>query len=1265
MSGSAKVLITGIGCVGKSTLRRRVAEALGRKVVCIDRDDADSEPEFAPGQVLVIESVHGLDEPPESWGLIVYLLPPPGHNLRWIRRGLVWFRTGQVDRPPRALRRAWSLLNIPLIVRLVGRNVWDASRWVKDDRKRIEGLFSDHTVVTDDPDLAFREIKNFISRAYEKREDMAESEEITEETLQEWVRDSIELDLVYDEENIKLIPKSNNGDFNLNMLTQNEIFKSVDLKTKDFLFEKLAQKDKNKLFHNCYKYFKMMKKSRVFFGLTFDDVKKKNLDPCSEFKYEDVKKAAENRTRNLDRIMWNCAAAISTLRAWEIKGRSEKNARDTLIALFHSEICASATLDISWGHASGFSNVFLKEVGFDFAGYELFELIARHNTARGLNHQMLPKEAINKIDKFVDVYLNIQNDKKKPNNIEKKYIINKNDFYRVLIFPMTLTLTQALKDLRRYTEERYYLNQAYNFAKDQKNQDDFRHWRKLFKLNLAINNKDRGYSEKKSELNKKIENPRAENTRRTVKASFNESDSNRAFVKCWKESNSAKFECCKESNSAEFECWKGNNSAEFECWKEGYLAEIEKWKEDEISVLRWYSTEERPFGRHLETMSQSILLILNSLDNKNIDDPYTISKIKDYIKQVLNTVRGMIKKFGDLYFLVERNRDCKLIEKAKSRDFTHLWKQGKLLFRVLKIFRSQFKDNSFESWECNLKKLIKLPALEPFHSKASEVETLQESPKPTKIGGWCPRCKSRQCDRLCPVNRFLNNEPNSKDDFFASRDYYYDIMSARQKRFLSYIQERTGRDRFYQQGEALRPSPCFEIICLRRWNSFSPNLGSRASATVGGGYFVRAWDGEHDRYIGIVIDPGYNFLENLFNEGFTITDVDLVVITHAHPDHIENFTNLLTLLRERSKRLMEVDGLDSLTSPREHRILLAITEGVFERLKRSLDHENKFIRDIVVLTAKHDAEEREKHLIKRSSRGGQAGKMQLNLRLDDDHVCHMDLREAKSTEKKILSLRAVRAWHNDVTGYDTIGIVIEYQNCENDCKNDKCKKNRIESVNRGDRVNSKKVGIIGDSRYTLELYKDYEKCDVLVTHLGSLVDEDDYRDHPNKQNDNVSPDNKKLLELLAKKNHLYLPGIALLICDIQKKFKNGFPVTILSEFGEELRGGLRKDIAKRLSYFWKRGSQNPLPIIPGDVGLRIDIDRKEVFCCICHRYVEPKNISPETVLPDEESMAYVCSDCKELRGGELNTLLEEWCRTARPVVPLEPKESNDLNKATD
>lgn len=157
------VLITGIGCIGKSTLRRRVAIALGSRVVEVDRDDGLAEPEVGPDQVLVVESVHGLDEPPERWGLVVYLLPRPGHAWRWIHRGLAWLRTGRVDRPPRAVRRAWSPFSLPLILRIIARNIRHSSRWVREDLERVGAISHGRVLITRDPDTAFQELVDFIT----------------------------------------------------------------------------------------------------------------------------------------------------------------------------------------------------------------------------------------------------------------------------------------------------------------------------------------------------------------------------------------------------------------------------------------------------------------------------------------------------------------------------------------------------------------------------------------------------------------------------------------------------------------------------------------------------------------------------------------------------------------------------------------------------------------------------------------------------------------------------------------------------------------------------------------------------------------------------------------------------------------------------------------------------------------------------------------------------------------------------------------------
>ncbi len=1234
MNGSAKVLITGIGCVGKSSLRRRVAEALGRKVVCIDRDDGDLEPERAPGQVLVIESVHGLDEPPESWGLVVYLLPPPGHTLRWIRRGFIWFRTGQVDRPPRALRRAWSLLNIPLIVRLVGRNVWNASRWVREDRKCIGEFFPNCSIVTDEAEHAFHEIHNFISRMYEKREGMADRYVNLPKDPKGWIIESINLDLIYDEE------KDQPKDFEKLPGSPAALPKSEDCP------------------QSWYKSFYELKSIRIKVSLELDNA---GINYASREKDEDEKKDTEEEVKfskrlrdarkkyitNLNIISRRCASAIDLLWQNEWNGKvNEKVA--TLLALFHSELCASSTKDVSWGQAKSFKN----SVPEYAVGFSIFQWIAMHSVARSEVHLGLSMEAINRVVPLVDSF-----DKELDNLAQgifykdDGYTIenNRNILIRALYFQASRTLSQALGDLKRHAESRYYLKKAFDESNNQENN----YWIEFFKLILLTNrietkilNKDTKVDLKEL-INKKCK-PRMEDERRGVLSRYPIEAADPKWIKLWNE-----------------------NGIFGTDWEES-----EKW------LLRWHSSEPQQLGQHLGTIAKQVISALKNRSNGSQNEElFTI------IVDVFLIAEATLKNFNyngnesHVYWLLGENLDG--LKDVSQPDKSKIWIQGRVLYGALreltrKIDSSKITNESKEcvaKWEHRLKKLIRSDQFDLVRSRASKVETLQESQEPeSEFSCWCNDCDSSECDHSCSVNELLrdlpnhngindvsldrpeascsdnkrrSNKRNNEEKGMASREYYYNVMSMQQTRFLSYLQKRTGRDRFYQQGEAPRLSPCFEIICLRRWNSFSPNLGSRAAATIGGGYFVRAWAGgkENGRYIGIVIDPGYNFLENFFNEGFTIADIDLVAITHSHPDHIENFTNLLTLFRERDKRLNKETTCDPRTSPKDHRVLLAMTEGVFERIRLILSAEEEFIRDIAVLSAKE-------------FRGNGAGKSDLDLRLDDKFVCHMSLGDAELTDEKIVSLEAVRAWHNDSTGYDTIGLKIKHHNCKTGCNVKICDKSGKNTAD------EKILGIIGDSRYESDLHVNYIKCNVLVTHLGSLVNDNMYKNFHKAPDEKTFFDpaniNSNLKTMLAEENHLYFPGIARLICKYHKSGDDPkkFPLMILSEFGEELRGGLRKDIAKRLSLTWNpnhgdNGGYEYLPIIPGDVGLRVDIENKKVFCCICHRYVEPEKITPETVMPDEESMTYVCSDCKVSREGEMNTLLEEWCRTGRPVVALE------------
>ena len=83
---------------------------------------------------------------------------------------------------------------------------------------------------------------------------------------------------------------------------------------------------------------------------------------------------------------------------------------------------------------------------------------------------------------------------------------------------------------------------------------------------------------------------------------------------------------------------------------------------------------------------------------------------------------------------------------------------------------------------------------------------------------------------------------------------------------------------------------------LRRWNSYTPTLHTTTEENLGGGYFLY-WRGK-----GIVIDPGFDFIDNFFNNGFLIYDIDAVIITHAHVDHCSDFEAILTLLYEYNEK---------------------------------------------------------------------------------------------------------------------------------------------------------------------------------------------------------------------------------------------------------------------------------------------------------------------------------------------------------------------------
>jgi len=84
-----------------------------------------------------------------------------------------------------------------------------------------------------------------------------------------------------------------------------------------------------------------------------------------------------------------------------------------------------------------------------------------------------------------------------------------------------------------------------------------------------------------------------------------------------------------------------------------------------------------------------------------------------------------------------------------------------------------------------------------------------------------------------------------------------------------------------------------KLKIIRKWNSSTP-LYSQA-ISQGGGYYLSLRN-PHGEIKGIVIDPGYNFMDIFREQRLGIQDIDAIIVTHDHDDHSEAVEGILSLL---------------------------------------------------------------------------------------------------------------------------------------------------------------------------------------------------------------------------------------------------------------------------------------------------------------------------------------------------------------------------------
>lgn len=420
---------------------------------------------------------------------------------------------------------------------------------------------------------------------------------------------------------------------------------------------------------------------------------------------------------------------------------------------------------------------------------------------------------------------------------------------------------------------------------------------------------------------------------------------------------------------------------------------------------------------------------------------------------------------------------------------------------------------------------------------------------------------------------------------------------------------------------------------LKRWNSVSPMItrGRKFAVTLketswpedlchgfemashvyhhpeskGGGYFLR-WNG-----YGVVIDPGVFFFEN-FLEFFSFRDIDLVVVTHDHPDHQMDMKSLLALMSESRK-----------AKKREKRINFWIDPA-------SCAEFYTYILRLQSLEEQREQEEKSECKSESEYTPRLIGNVYPFYKDDSNE------QESKNSVNQWTIPEvgiAIRAIYNEkhktlMAPKQSFGILLKLRS------NGEPEATGESEVPAPPQLKMRSIYITGDGGYSKDNVRwlksamksmGIQRLDILVGHLGSIIDGD-------------LTDIKKFSEGIYQ-THLGMRGMVEIVGQLNPK------LTIISEWGEELDSH-RKAFCNQVHFLREfretKGTQwnvqpeeRPQKILPGDIGLVLLFreteqganDKPDFICRLCF---SPCKLDELYVHTSGQELLYVCEDCAKI-----------------------------------
>jgi|GEM_PF-995777 len=442
------------------------------------------------------------------------------------------------------------------------------------------------------------------------------------------------------------------------------------------------------------------------------------------------------------------------------------------------------------------------------------------------------------------------------------------------------------------------------------------------------------------------------------------------------------------------------------------------------------------------------------------------------------------------------------------------------------------------------------------------------------------------------------NESNTK---LIAEDYE-NIMARENERFLDYLKHKSNHPVYHcLKGKVHRS---FHFMGLQRWNSQTPTL----TLSQGGGYLLYEQDENGDVILGIAIDPGFDFVDNLFHMGFTLNDIDFILLSHAHLDHIRDFEPIISSLLDLHKR----------NKGAKKKIHAVMTWGVYDKLKHVITSPSlrEFLADTYIVDINKDIKPEKK-----------PEGISFRFTKDEDEKKFTSIISDDHDRSKYIEIKPTYAYHNDFSEIsDSYGYIVDFYG--NEGNNNNVGNEPIFSF-----------GYTGDTKWHDSIPESYKGCDGVCIHIGALIESENGK--KNKFEHYKGPQCDALIE---KKQHPYLFGLLRYLKKIQEHNSvNKNKLLLISEFGEELKGSIRIDFIRRLNELLKNGSESPV-CLPVDIGLNVvlasQIENKEsknkkwerehkVWCYGCEKFVDRREVGYRHFSHgnNDEALFYFCNTC--------------------------------------